>query len=139
MTDQLRQSTGIPALDELLGGGLLPGTLTVVVGATGMGKTARISVRVNPDVDAGTHAKISTGKSENKFGIPIAEAVEAYAEAKALPNIEVVGVDCHIGSQLVSIEPFADALALVRDLVTELRRAGHGIEIIDVGGGLGGQ
>ena len=102
-----------------------------------LGVRAPVTFRVNPDVDPMTHPYISTGLRTSKFGIPIAEAVEAYAEAKALPNIEVVGVDCHIGSQLVSIEPFADALALVRDLVTELRRAGHGIEIIDVGGGLG--
>jgi diaminopimelate decarboxylase len=102
-----------------------------------MGVRAPVTFRVNPDVDPKTHPYISTGLRTSKFGIPISEAVEAYAEAKALPHVEVVGVDCHIGSQLVSIEPFADALALVRDLVGELRAAGHGIELIDVGGGLG--
>lgn len=102
-----------------------------------LGKCAPVTFRVNPDVDPKTHPYISTGLRTSKFGIPIGEAVEAYAEAKALPNVEVVGVDCHIGSQLVSIEPFGDALALVRDLVVELRAAGHTISAIDVGGGLG--
>jgi diaminopimelate decarboxylase len=109
--------------------------IDAVAGALGV--RAPIAFRVNPDVDPKTHPYISTGLRTSKFGVPIGEAVDAYAEAKALPNIEVVGVDCHIGSQLVSIEPFADALGLVRDLVAELRAAGHGIEIIDVGGGLG--
>lgn len=102
-----------------------------------LGVRAPVAFRVNPDVDPQTHPYISTGLKTSKFGIPIGEAVDAYAEAKALPNVEVRGVDCHIGSQLVSIEPFADALALVRDLVVELRAAGHGIEVVDVGGGLG--
>jgi len=105
--------------------------------AGAMGVCAPVAFRVNPDVDPQTHPYISTGLRTSKFGVPISEAVDAYAEAKALPNVEAVGVDCHIGSQLVSIEPFADALTLVRNLVTELRGAGHGIEVIDVGGGLG--
>ena len=109
--------------------------IDAVAGA--MGVRAPIAFRVNPDVDPQTHPYISTGLRTSKFGVPISEAVEAYAEAKALPNVDVIGLDCHIGSQLVSIEPFADALARVANLVVELRGAGHGIEIIDVGGGLG--
>ncbi len=105
--------------------------------AGAMGVCAPIAFRVNPDVDPKTHPYISTGLRTSKFGVPISEAVEAYAEAKALSNVDVIGLDCHIGSQLVSIEPFADALARVANLVVELRGAGHGIEIIDVGGGLG--
>ncbi|HKE11756.1 MAG TPA: diaminopimelate decarboxylase, partial [Myxococcota bacterium] len=98
---------------------------------------APIAFRVNPDVDPETHPYISTGLRSSKFGIPIAEALDAYAEAKALDGVRVVGVDCHIGSQLTRIEPFADALSRVRRLVLELRAAGHAIELIDVGGGLG--
>ena len=109
--------------------------IDAVAGALGV--RAPITFRVNPDVDPKTHPYISTGLRTSKFGIPIGEAVDAYAEAKALPNVDVVGVDCHIGSQLVNVQPFADALARVRDLVVELRAAGHGIEVIDVGGGLG--
>jgi diaminopimelate decarboxylase len=105
--------------------------------AGSLGVRARVAFRVNPDVDPKTHPYISTGLRTSKFGIPIGEAVEAYAEAKTLSNVAVVGVDCHIGSQLVSIEPFRDALALVRELVIELRAAGHRIEVIDVGGGVG--
>jgi diaminopimelate decarboxylase len=98
---------------------------------------APVAFRVNPDVDSRTHPYISTGLRTSKFGIPIGEAVGAYAEAKALEHVQVVGVDCHIGSQLTSIQPFVDALAKLRSLVRELRDAGHAIEIIDVGGGLG--
>jgi diaminopimelate decarboxylase len=101
------------------------------------GALAPVSFRVNPDVDPQTHPYISTGLRTSKFGVPIGEAVEAYAEAKALTHVRVVGVDCHIGSQLTSVQPFADALAKVRELVRELRSAGHSIEFIDVGGGLG--
>jgi diaminopimelate decarboxylase len=92
---------------------------------------------VNPDVDPMTHPYTSTGLRTSKFGIPITEASAAYAEAKALDHVEVVGVDCHIGSQLTSAAPFADALARVHDLVIELRAAGHVISVVDVGGGLG--
>ncbi len=102
-----------------------------------LGLRAPVAFRVNPDVDPKTHPYISTGLRTSKFGIPIDDAVEAYAEAKALPNLQVVGVDCHIGSQITQIAPFADALARVRALVQELRAAGHGIEVVDVGGGLG--
>jgi len=105
--------------------------------AAAAGRVAPIAFRVNPDVDPQTHPYISTGLRTSKFGIPIAEAPAAYAEAKALDHVRVAGVDCHIGSQLTSVEPFADALARVRDLVVELRAAGHRIDAIDVGGGLG--
>jgi diaminopimelate decarboxylase len=105
--------------------------------AEARGAIAPVAFRVNPDVDPRTHPYISTGLRTSKFGIPIGEAVEAYAEAKALEHVQVVGVDCHIGSQLTSVQPFADALAKLRSLVRELRDAGHAIEIIDVGGGLG--
>jgi len=109
--------------------------IDAVAGARGV--VAPVSFRVNPDVDPQTHPYISTGLRSSKFGIPIGEAVAAYAEAKALEHVRVVGVDCHIGSQLTNVQPFADALAKVRDLVRELREAGHTIETIDVGGGLG--
>src|SRR5437870_9149066 len=89
------------------------------------GRTARVSVRVNPDVDAGTHAKISTGKSENKFGIPLSHAREVYARAAKLPGIRVNGVDVHIGSQITELSPFDDAFALLSDFVRELRSDGH--------------
>ncbi len=98
---------------------------------------ADVAFRVNPDVDPKTHPYIATGLRSSKFGIPIAEAMEAYAEAKALEHVRVVGVDCHIGSQLVDVQPFADALARLRALVADLRDAGHRIDVIDVGGGLG--
>ncbi len=101
------------------------------------GQTARIALRVNPDVDAKTHAKISTGKSANKFGIPIARARSVYAAAKAMPGIEVSGVDMHIGSQITELQPFDDAFALLADFVRALRADGHVIDHIDLGGGLG--
>src|SRR5690606_8773391 len=94
-------------------------------------------IRVNPDVDAKTHAKIATGKSENKFGIPIARAREVYAEAARLPGIEVVGVDMHIGSQLTDLAPYRAAYARMADLVVALRGDGHDIRRLDMGGGLG--
>jgi diaminopimelate decarboxylase len=105
--------------------------------AEARGTIAPVAFRVNPDVDPRTHPYISTGLRTSKFGIPIGEAVAAYAEAKTLGHVQVVGVDCHIGSQLTSVQPFADALAKLRSLVCELRDAGHAIEIVDVGGGLG--
>ena len=105
--------------------------------AAGKGRTARISVRVNPDVDAKTHAKIATGKSENKFGIPISRAREVYARAAKLPGLEVTGVDMHIGSQITELAPFDDAFALLSDFVRVLRADGHAIRHIDLGGGLG--
>jgi diaminopimelate decarboxylase len=105
--------------------------------AAARGCVAPIAFRVNPDVDPRTHPYVATGLRTSKFGIPIGEAEEAYAEAKALDHVRVTGVDCHIGSQILSLEPFADALARVRVLVRELRDAGHAIDVIDVGGGLG--
>jgi diaminopimelate decarboxylase len=105
--------------------------------ASSLGLTAPITVRVNPDVDAKTHEKIATGKSENKFGIPIAKAPEVYAMAAALPGIEVIGIDVHIGSQLTELEPFRLAYEKVKDLTLRLRAEGHDIRRLDLGGGLG--
>ncbi|KMK65509.1 diaminopimelate decarboxylase [Puniceibacterium sp. IMCC21224] len=105
--------------------------------ATQMGVTAPITIRVNPDVDARTHAKIATGKSENKFGIPIARAREVYAKAAALPGIEIIGIDVHIGSQLTDLEPFELAYKKVAELTEQLRADGHTIRRLDLGGGLG--
>jgi diaminopimelate decarboxylase len=105
--------------------------------AAGMGRTARISIRVNPDVDSKTHAKISTGKSENKFGIPIARAREVYAKAAKLPGITVTGVDMHIGSQITDLGPMEAAFRLLADFVNVLRSDGHTISHVDFGGGLG--
>lgn len=105
--------------------------------ASTLGVVAPIAVRVNPDVDAKTHAKIATGKSENKFGIPIAKARDVYARAAALPGIRVVGIDVHIGSQLTDLEPFRLAYRKVAALTEALRADGHQIERLDLGGGLG--
>jgi diaminopimelate decarboxylase len=100
-------------------------------------RVTSVSVRVNPDIDARTHAKISTGKAENKFGIPISRAREVYALAAKLPGIRITGVDMHIGSQILDLVPFNDAFALLAEFVGMLRADGHHIEHIDVGGGLG--
>jgi diaminopimelate decarboxylase len=105
--------------------------------ATGKGRTANVSVRVNPDVDAKTHAKIATGRAENKFGIPISRARAVYAQAAKLPGLRVVGVDMHIGSQITELSPFDDAFALLSDFVRQLRTDGHTISHVDLGGGLG--
>jgi diaminopimelate decarboxylase len=105
--------------------------------ATEMGRVARISVRVNPDVDAGTHAKISTGKSENKFGIPLHGARAVYARAAKLPGIRVTGVDMHIGSQITDLAPLEAAFTLLAEFVRVLRGDGHAIAHVDFGGGLG--
>lgn len=105
--------------------------------AGGLGMTAPVSVRVNPDVDAKTHHKISTGKSENKFGIPWVRVNDVYAQIASLPNLKAVGVDLHIGSQLTDLEPFRAAFERVVELVKKLRDAGHDIRHIDLGGGLG--
>ncbi|WP_170452230.1 diaminopimelate decarboxylase [Ruegeria arenilitoris] len=102
-----------------------------------LGVIAPITVRVNPDVDAKTHAKIATGKSENKFGIPIARAPEVYAHAASLPGLKVVGIDVHIGSQLTDLEPFRQAYSKVAELTEQLRAQGHDIHRLDLGGGLG--
>jgi diaminopimelate decarboxylase len=102
-----------------------------------LGKRAPIAIRVNPDVDPKTHPYISTGMKKSKFGVPINVALELYAKAATLPALEVVGVDCHIGSQLTSLDPFVDAWARVRTLVGDLRARGHAIRYADLGGGLG--
>jgi diaminopimelate decarboxylase len=101
------------------------------------GRTARISIRVNPDVDSGSHAKISTGKSENKFGIPLAQARAVYARAAKLPGIVVTGVDVHIGSQITDLGPMEAAFRLLTEFVQTLRADGHTISHVDFGGGLG--
>jgi diaminopimelate decarboxylase len=105
--------------------------------AAGRGRTARIALRVNPDVDARTHAKISTGKAENKFGIPISRAREVYARAAALPGLAITGIDMHIGSQITDLEPFDNAFALAAEFLGVLEAEGHRIDHIDLGGGLG--
>jgi len=105
--------------------------------AVSLGKTAPITIRVNPDVDARTHEKIATGKKENKFGIPIERARAVYADAARLPGIRVVGIDVHIGSQLTDLEPFEQAYRKVAELTLALRADGHKIDRLDLGGGLG--
>ena len=105
--------------------------------ASARGQIARVAIRVNPDVDARTHAKIATGRSENKFGVPISRARAVYARARALPGLSVTGVDMHIGSQITDMQPFDDAFALVADFVRELRSDGFSIDHVDLGGGLG--
>ncbi|MAZ87202.1 MAG: diaminopimelate decarboxylase [Cellvibrionaceae bacterium] len=105
--------------------------------AADMGKTARVSLRVNPDVDANTHPYISTGLKENKFGIDIVQAPRVYAHAASLPSLHISGIDCHIGSQLTELAPFVDALDRVLALVDELAAQQIHIEHLDLGGGLG--
>jgi len=105
--------------------------------ATAMGQVAVISLRINPDVDAKTHAKITTGKAENKFGIPFQDARAVYARAAGLPGLRIAGVDMHIGSQITEMEPFDTAYGLLAELVTTLREDGHAIDHVDCGGGLG--
>ena len=105
--------------------------------ATELGVEAPITIRVNPDVDAKTHAKIATGKSENKFGIPISRAREVYALAATLPGLKIIGIDVHIGSQLTDLAPFEAAYMKVAELTEQLRADGHEIKRLDLGGGLG--
>lgn len=105
--------------------------------ADAKGKTGRIALRVNPDIDAKTHAKISTGKAENKFGVPLSRARAIYRQAAALPGLQVTGVDMHIGSQIIDLEPFDSAFAVLATLVRDLRAEGHAIDHVDIGGGLG--
>ena len=102
-----------------------------------VGQRAAVSIRVNPDVDAKSHAKITTGKSDNKFGITYLRASEVYARAAALPNLDVIGVDMHIGSQITELAPFEQAFKLMAELVTKLKSEGHNIRHLDLGGGLG--
>jgi len=105
--------------------------------AVKLNTVANVAFRINPDVCAQTHAKISTGKAENKFGIPLSKARLAYSRAANLPGIKVQGVDVHIGSQLTKLGPFAEAYQRIAQLIIELREDGHDISVIDVGGGLG--
>ncbi|MGC2010355.1 MAG: diaminopimelate decarboxylase [Pseudolabrys sp.] len=105
--------------------------------ASATGRSARVSIRVNPDIDAKTHHKIATGKAENKFGIPISRAREIYAGAAKLKGLEVAGVDMHIGSQITELGPFGNAFALLAEFVRVLRSDGHTISHVDLGGGLG--
>lgn len=105
--------------------------------ASAMGKTAKVSIRVNPDVDAKTHEKITTGKAENKFGISYDRAEEVYDYAANLPGLEISGVDMHIGSQITDLEPYAEAYSLMAELVERLRANGHHFDHLDMGGGLG--
>ena len=105
--------------------------------ALSKGMRAPVSIRINPDVDAKTHKKISTGKSENKFGIPIARAREVYARAAKLKGLEITGVDMHIGSQITDLEPFDNATALLAELARDLMADGHRLHHMDLGGGLG--
>ncbi len=102
-----------------------------------LGKKARIALRVNPDVDPKTHPYISTGMEKNKFGLDVKSSIETYKRATSLENIEVVGIDCHIGSQLTELSPFVDALARLRDLTRKLQDLGISIKYLDLGGGLG--
>jgi diaminopimelate decarboxylase len=105
--------------------------------AASLGTAAPVSVRINPDVDAKTHAKIATGKSENKFGVPLARAREIYRNAAKLPGIRITGVDMHIGSQITELSPFENAVTLIVELARDLMRDGHKLAHIDFGGGLG--
>ncbi|MGC8659150.1 MAG: diaminopimelate decarboxylase family protein, partial [Desulfomonilaceae bacterium] len=105
--------------------------------ALGLGKRARIAIRINPDVDPLTHPYISTGLKSNKFGIPIEQALEIYRRAKELPGLDPVGLDCHIGSQLTDLEPFLDAVSILGKLLGNLRIKGIDIKYLDIGGGLG--
>jgi diaminopimelate decarboxylase len=105
--------------------------------ASSKGRSAPISVRVNPDIDPKTHHKIATGKAENKFGIPISRAREVYARAAKLKGLNVTGVDMHIGSQITDLDPFGDAFTLLAEFVRDLRADGHVISHVDLGGGLG--
>ncbi|MCI2399544.1 diaminopimelate decarboxylase [Aliiroseovarius subalbicans] len=114
-----------------------PEMLALSAVASEMGVTAPVTVRVNPDVDAKTHAKIATGKSENKFGIPIARAREVYGQIATMPGLKIVGIDVHIGSQLTDLEPFRQAYEKVAALTRQLREDGHEILRLDLGGGLG--
>lgn len=105
--------------------------------AVALSKTARVSLRINPDVDAKTHKKITTGKSENKFGIPLSLAKDAYKKAAKLPGLHVCGVDMHIGSQICNLKPFEDAFLIMADFVRQLWSDGYAITHVDIGGGLG--
>ena len=115
----------------------LPEARTLSAVAQSMGATAPIGFRVNPDVAAGTHAKITTGTAENKFGIPAETVLAAYAEASRLPGLRITGITIHIGSQLTSLEPLETAFVRLGQILREVRAAGHAIALVDLGGGLG--
>lgn len=115
----------------------LPEARTLSAVAASMGATAHIGFRINPDVAAGTHAKITTGTAENKFGIPADAVLDAYAEASRLPGLKITGITIHIGSQLTSLEPLEEAFVRLGQILREVRAAGHAIELVDLGGGLG--
>ena len=131
-------------MDFALGAGIrcfnvesLPELELLSARAVATGHVAPVSLRINPDVDARTHRKISTGKAENKFGISWKDARGAYARAASLPGLKVTGIDMHIGSQITDLQPFDDAIALLIELVGTLRADGHALAHVDVGGGLG--
>jgi diaminopimelate decarboxylase len=131
-------------IDAALGAGILlfniesPQELEVIDARAGvLGARARIALRVNPDVDPQTHPYISTGLKKNKFGIDIQSALEDYRRAVRMDHVEVVGVDCHIGSQIVQVEPFVDALRRLKELILRLREEGISVQYLDLGGGLG--
>jgi diaminopimelate decarboxylase len=105
--------------------------------AASMGRTARVALRINPDIDAGTHEKISTGRAGDKFGIPWTEATALYAQAARLPGIQPIGLAVHIGSQIMHLAPYRAAFARVGELVRILRDQGHAVQVVDCGGGLG--
>ncbi len=111
--------------------------ITIDSAARKAGKVARIALRVNPDIDPLTHPYITTGLKKNKFGIDIKNSLQQYREARKLKNLEIVGVDCHIGSQLTEIKPFVDALKSIKDLIVQLKKEGIKISFLDLGGGLG--
>ena len=115
----------------------LPELMALSAVAVSLGKTAKVALRVNPDVDAKTHAKISTGKAENKFGVPFDDARRLYALAARLPGIKVAGIHMHIGSQITDLGPFRDAFRLMRELAIDLIGSGIALEHLDIGGGLG--
>ena len=133
-----------PEMAEALKGGILQFNVesaeeaqTLSAVASSIGATARIGFRINPDVEAGTHAKITTGMAESKFGIPADQALAAYAEASALPGLKVTGMTVHIGSQLTSLEPLEKAFTKLGEILAAIRAAGHDIRLVDLGGGLG--
>lgn len=133
-----------PEMAEALQGGLLQFNVesveearTLSAVASSMSATAPVGFRINPDVEAGTHAKITTGTADNKFGIPAGQALAAYAEANALPGLTVTGMTVHIGSQLISLDPLEEAFVRLGEILAAVRAAGSEISLVDLGGGLG--
>ena len=133
-----------PEMAEALKGGILQFNVesaeeaqTLSAVASSLGATAPVGFRINPDVEAGTHAKITTGMADSKFGIPADQALAAYAEASALPGLRVTGMTVHIGSQLISLEPLEKAFVALGEILGAVRAAGHDIRLVDLGGGLG--